>query len=62
MPRPSWQTDPVDGDGNGWARCGLGHRHWGVHGAARLMLVRPVPGPGEDEVLLQHRAAVDQRR
>ena len=49
------QTDPVQGDGNGWARCGLGHRHWGRFGAAGLMLVRN--GSVGSEVLLQHRAA-----
>lgn len=43
------------GDGNGWARCGLGHRHWGRFGAAGLLLVRS--GPDGPEVLLQHRAA-----
>ena len=25
------------GDGNGWAECGHGHRHWGIHGAAGLL-------------------------
>ena len=39
-------------DGDGWTRCGLGHRHWGVHGAAGLLLAAPGP-----LVLLQHRAA-----
>jgi 8-oxo-dGTP pyrophosphatase MutT (NUDIX family) len=38
------------GDGDGWTRCVLGHRHWGVFGAAGL-LVR-----SGDLVLLQHRA------
>ncbi len=43
------------GDGDGWVECELGHRHWGLFGAAGLLLHRP----GEDdvdEVLLQHRA------
>ena len=39
-------------EGDGWTHCALGHRHWGLHGAAGL-LVR-APGP---LVLLQHRAA-----
>jgi 8-oxo-dGTP pyrophosphatase MutT (NUDIX family) len=26
-------------DGDGWAECGQGHRHWGVHGASGLLLV-----------------------
>jgi len=38
-------------DGDGWVRCAAGHRHWGVHGAAGLLLVAPGP-----LVLLQHRA------
>ena len=42
----------VGGDGDGWAQCALGHRHWGLFGAAGLLLV----GPGE-RVLMQHRAA-----
>lgn len=28
------------GDGDGWQVCGLGHRHWGRHGAAGLLLRR----------------------
>ncbi len=38
------------GDGDGWARCARGHRHWGVFGAAGLLLWH------EGSVLLQHRA------
>jgi 8-oxo-dGTP diphosphatase len=38
------------GDGDGWAVCGLGHRHWGIFGAAGLLLWFG------DAVLLQHRA------
>ncbi|MCW2587472.1 MAG: hypothetical protein JWN55_2988 [Frankiales bacterium] len=38
-------------DGDGWTRCGAGHDHWGVYGAAGLLLVAPGPA-----VLLQHRA------
>ena len=44
-------------DGNGWVRCRCGHRHWGLHGAAGLLLVRPSEVPsGPPEVLLQLRA------
>lgn len=39
-------------DGDGWTQCALGHKHWGLHGAAGLLLVAPGP-----TVLLQHRAA-----
>lgn len=38
------------GDGDGWTRCALGHKHWGIYGAAGLLLWH------EDKVLLQHRA------
>ncbi len=37
-------------DGDGWTRCARGHRHWGVYGAAGLLLV------ADGRVLLQHRA------
>jgi len=46
----------MNGDGNGWIRCGQGHRHWGVHGAAGLLLRHLGPGV-ETRVLMQHRAA-----
>jgi len=42
------------GDGDGWVRCSAGHRHWGRHGAAGLLL-RDRAG-GRDRVVLQHRA------
>ncbi len=42
-------------DGDGWTRCARGHRHWGRHGAAGLLL-RYVDGAGRRWVLLQHRA------
>jgi 8-oxo-dGTP diphosphatase len=38
------------GDGDGWKYCALGHKHWGIFGAAGLLLWH-----GES-VLLQHRA------
>jgi ADP-ribose pyrophosphatase YjhB (NUDIX family) len=39
------------GDGNGWTRCALGHRHWGLFGAAGVLVT------DRTGVLLQHRAA-----
>ncbi|HSF26780.1 MAG TPA: NUDIX domain-containing protein [Actinomycetes bacterium] len=45
----------MHGDGDGWTTCSLGHRHWGLQGAAGLLL-RWV-GPDGARVLLQHRAA-----
>ena len=42
-------------DGNGWTRCGRGHRHWGRHGAAGLLLTAPDQA-GRAEVLLQQRS------
>lgn len=41
---------PCGASGDGWAFCAQGHKHWGVYGAAGL-LVRHA-----DLVLLQHRA------
>ncbi|MBW0091276.1 NUDIX hydrolase [Pseudonocardia sp. KRD-184] len=38
------------GDGDGWTHCDQGHRHWGLYGAAGLLLRH------DDQVLLQHRA------
>ena len=42
-------TSPTDG----WTTCAQGHRHWGLAGAAGLLLHRP--GPDGVEVLLQLR-------
>ena len=45
----------MSGDGDGWVKCDCGGYHWGVHGAAGLLLVRTdldLP-----HVLLQLRAA-----
>jgi 8-oxo-dGTP diphosphatase len=39
-------------DGDGWVTCAQGHTHWGVFGAAGLLVVTP-----DGHVLLQHRAA-----
>ena len=45
----------MSGDGNGWIRCDQGHRHWGLHGAAGLLLRRPAVDDAV-AVLMQHRA------
>ncbi len=42
-------------DGDGWARCGRGHRHWGVHGASGLLAVHH-DEDGTPHVLMQKRA------
>jgi 8-oxo-dGTP pyrophosphatase MutT (NUDIX family) len=42
-------------DGDGWARCDRGHRHWGVHGAAGLLAVHHTHD-GMPYVLMQKRA------
>ena len=42
-------------DGDGWVRCSLGHKHWGLHGAAGLLVQAP-DDEGADRVLLQRRA------
>lgn len=39
------------GDGDGFVKCACGHLHWGLHGAAGLLLTDPDRG-----VLLQRRA------
>ncbi|GAA4675776.1 NUDIX domain-containing protein [Pseudonocardia yuanmonensis] len=46
LPEPS----PGGASGDGWQYCAQGHKHWGLYGAAGL-LVR-----SGDLVLLQHRA------
>lgn len=46
---------PAFGDGDAWTRCARGHRHWGIFGAAGLLL-RHVDADGVERVLLQHRA------
>ncbi|GIH73513.1 NUDIX hydrolase [Sphaerimonospora thailandensis] len=42
-------------DGDGWALCSRGHRHWGLHGAAGLLAVHHTLD-GMPYVLLQKRA------
>lgn len=37
-------------DGDGWIQCQCGNKHWGLHGAAGLLLIR------DGAILLQHRA------
>ena len=37
-------------DGDGWIECSCGSKHWGLHGAAGLLLIRGT------QILLQHRA------
>jgi 8-oxo-dGTP pyrophosphatase MutT (NUDIX family) len=38
------------GSGDGWTVCALGHRHWGLFGAAGVLIIE------SDRVILQHRA------
>ena len=37
-------------DGDGWVECACGNKHWGLNGAAGILILRG------DEILLQHRA------
>lgn len=41
-------------DADGWTHCSLGHRHWGLVGAAGLLVVHD--GPDGRRFLLQHRS------
>ncbi len=43
--------------GDAWVECRCGARHWGLHGAAGLLLYRRAPGTGRLEVVLQHRVS-----
>lgn len=42
-------------DGDGWAQCERGHRHWGVHGASGLLAVHH-DSTGKPRVLMQRRS------
>ena len=37
-------------DGDGWVECACGNKHWGLNGAAGILIIRG------REILLQHRA------
>ncbi len=37
-------------DGDGWVQCACGNKHWGLNGAAGILILRG------REILLQHRA------
>jgi len=37
-------------DGDGWVECACGNKHWGLNGAAGILILR------SNEILLQHRA------
>jgi 8-oxo-dGTP diphosphatase len=42
--------------GDGWVECACGGRHWGLHGAAGLLLFRRDASGRPSHVVLQHRA------
>lgn len=55
MPAPEGVLHRSPGDG--WVECVCGRRHWGLHGAAGLLLVRRDPPDGAGPtVVMQHRA------
>ncbi|HEY6277166.1 MAG TPA: NUDIX domain-containing protein [Streptosporangiaceae bacterium] len=49
----------TNGDGDGWVRCDLGHRHWGRYGAAGLLCCAP-DSTGRTLVLLIQRVEWSQ--
>lgn len=55
-PRPSQVPPHVARPGDGWVDCGCGARHWGLHGAAGLLLARRDAQGDPSAVVLQHRA------
>ena len=63
MPEPSRPGEPAGRPaglrrqpGDGWVECGCGRRHWGLHGAAGLLLFRTDAAGRADAIVLQHRA------
>lgn len=42
--------------GDGWVECRCGRRHWGLHGAAGVLLFRTDGSGRATDVVLQHRA------
>ncbi len=54
-PAPKMHPQP----GDGWLQCACGHRHWGLHGAAGLLLAKRTSDSATaavSAVVLQHRA------
>ncbi|WEV72259.1 Maf family protein [Bifidobacterium sp. ESL0790] len=49
--------DNVHQPGDGWVQCACGRRHWGLNGAAGVLLARRDETTGEvTDVVMQHRA------
>ncbi|WEV52747.1 Maf family protein [Bifidobacterium sp. ESL0704] len=49
--------DNVHQPGDGWVQCACGRRHWGLNGAAGVLLARRSQETGEvTDIVMQHRA------
>ena len=58
LDNPAAPADNVHQPGDGWIDCACGKRHWGLNGAAGVLLARRDPDTGlVHDVVLQHRSA-----